>query len=226
MYVSGIASATSDGPMRTWSTRARSLPFFSVAPWRFARISTTSAPTLWRVRAYSSPGLPRPTTSRSAAVPRRRSTGYSSPASSEVSASDASAAPPSPASPSSPSTASPSPSSSVATRGAATCATTKSDSTSVATPVGQRDVLDAELVADGEGLDVDLDRHRDVARHGLDREVEEQLLEQAAVLHALGLADQVDRDLGAHRDVAVDAHEVDVHEHALAWGAGGSGGRA
>ena len=60
--------------------------------------------------------------------------------------------------------------------------------------------------------DVDLDRHRDVARHRLDGEVEEQLLEQTAVLHAGGLADEVDRDLGAHGDVAADADEVDVHE--------------
>ena len=33
-----------------------------------------------------------------------------------------------------------------------------------------------------------------------------------AVLHAVGLADEVERDLGAHRDVAADADEVDVHE--------------
>ena len=39
---------------------------------------------------------------------------------------------------------------SVATRGAATWATTKSASAWVSTPVGQRDVLDAQLVADGE----------------------------------------------------------------------------
>ena len=43
-------------------------------------------------------------------------------------------------------------------------------------------------------------------------EVEEQLLEQAAVVHAGGLAEQVERDLGADRDVAADADEVDVHE--------------
>ena len=50
---------------------------------------------------------------------------------------------------------------------------------------------------------VELDRHRDVARHRLDGDREHELLEQTAVSHAGGLADQVERDLGAHRDVAV-----------------------
>ena len=173
--------------MRTWSARARSLPFFSVAPWRFARISTISAPTLCRVRAYSSPGLPSPTTSRSAAVPRRRSTGYSSPASSEASASDRLAG--------------------TTFAGLALVALAlfalfglggdarrrdlRDDEVGLGLgddALGQRDVFDAQLVADGEALDVDLDRHRDVAGHRLDGEVEEQLLEQAAVLHAGRLA--------------------------------------
>jgi hypothetical protein len=43
---------------------------------RRASSSTTSQPTLWRVRSYSRPGLPSPTTSRSsveAGSPRRNS---------------------------------------------------------------------------------------------------------------------------------------------------------
>ena len=88
MYVSGTASATqlsTDAHL----IGARRAPCPSAAWRRGARPAArpTSAPTLWRVRAYSSPGLPSPTTSRSAAVPRRRSTGYSSPESSAASAS-------------------------------------------------------------------------------------------------------------------------------------------
>ena len=53
---------------------------------------------------------------------------------------------------------------------------------------------------------------RDVARHRLDGEVEDELLEQAAVAHTGGLTDEVHGDLGADRDVAADADEVDVHQ--------------
>ena len=57
---------------RTSATRARVLATPSAARrGGSASSSTTSAPTLWRVPAYSAPGLPRPTTSRSAGVPRR-----------------------------------------------------------------------------------------------------------------------------------------------------------
>ena len=61
-------------PMRASSTSARSLPFerLSFAPWRAASSSTTSAPTLWRVPAYSSPGLPSPTTRGRRACPAAR----------------------------------------------------------------------------------------------------------------------------------------------------------
>ena len=124
-------------------------PCAALAPWRFASSSTISAPTLWRVRAYSSPGFPSPTTSRSAAVPRRRSTGYSSPASSEASAARR-LGPPSAASPSSPSPASPS---LVLGRRPAAPRPARRRSRArpaCSTPVGQRDVLDAQLVADGE----------------------------------------------------------------------------
>src|SRR3954453_16007073 len=53
--------------MWTSSTSARSfLPLRSRPPWRSRRRSMTSKPTLWRVPAYSAPGLPSPTTRRSA----------------------------------------------------------------------------------------------------------------------------------------------------------------
>src|SRR5437764_4537103 len=41
-------------------------------PCRRASSSTTIQPTLWRLRAYSRPGLPSPATSRSSEVPWRR----------------------------------------------------------------------------------------------------------------------------------------------------------
>ena len=46
--------------------------------------ATTSAPTLWRVPANSAPGLPRPTTSRSAGVPAARRVLACSPAPEEA----------------------------------------------------------------------------------------------------------------------------------------------
>src|SRR6476469_4228513 len=55
----------------TSSTSARSFPLRSRAPCRCASSCTTSAPTLWRVPSYSDPGVPSPTTSRSAGVPVR-----------------------------------------------------------------------------------------------------------------------------------------------------------
>ena len=65
-------------------------------------------------------------------------------------------------------------------------------------------------------VDVDLDRHRDVARHAPRREVEEQLLEQAAVLHTR--RPRRSRWIGISALTATsrsDADEVDVHELAL-----------
>ena len=70
MYVSGTASVTRrPADAHLVDAAPRSLPFFSVVAVTRARISTISAPTLWRVCAYSSPGLPSPTTRRSAGVP-------------------------------------------------------------------------------------------------------------------------------------------------------------
>ena len=69
-----------------------------------------------------------------------------------------------------------------------------------------------ELVAQRQVRDVDDDLGRDVARERLDRDREEQLLEDAAFLGARGLALDGERDLGRDRDVAADAHEVHVHE--------------
>ena len=82
----------------------------------------------------------------------------------------------------------------------------------MATPFAEGNVADADLVADGERRHVDLEGHRDVAGHGFDGEVEDQLLEQSAVAHAGGLTDEVHGDLGADGDVAADADEVDVHQ--------------
>ena len=71
MYVVGTASATRLPPIVAVVTRAGT-PFSarSAAPCRCANSSTVSEPALCRLPAYSSPGLPNPTTSRSAGVPR------------------------------------------------------------------------------------------------------------------------------------------------------------
>src|SRR5438270_6464736 len=71
MYVIGTASAIRRPPTLTSSVSDRSFCLRSLPPWRRARISTTSAPTLWRVLSHSSPGFPRPPTSRSAHAPLR-----------------------------------------------------------------------------------------------------------------------------------------------------------
>ena len=71
MYVVGTASATRR-PARV-TTAARACTPFSArrdAPWRSASSSTVSDPALCRLPANSDPGLPSPTTSRSAGVPR------------------------------------------------------------------------------------------------------------------------------------------------------------
>src|SRR5687768_15867559 len=61
MYVRGLATITL--PPAT-----RPLPVMALFSWRessmrnfFAKASMTCHPTLWRVRSYSAPGLPRPT---------------------------------------------------------------------------------------------------------------------------------------------------------------------
>src|SRR5918912_2805643 len=74
MYVSGFSSATRWPSTRTSATWPLNFPFHE-PPCRRASSSTTIQPTLCRVRAYSRPGLPRPTTSRSsdeARSPRRQ----------------------------------------------------------------------------------------------------------------------------------------------------------
>src|SRR6266481_2776438 len=73
MNVSGLSSATL-WPSRRISAICPENFDFHEPPCRRASSSTTSWPTLWRLRAYSRPGLPRPTTSRSsdeARSPRR-----------------------------------------------------------------------------------------------------------------------------------------------------------
>ena len=226
MYVSGIASATRLPSMCTSSTSARSLPLRSRPPCRVASSSTTSAPTLCFVRVYSSPGLPRPTTSRSAGVPvrggaaaprRRRSTRYSplpsSPSDEPVSDAASGAPSPSAASPSTPSSPSTSSgTSSSTTRGATTCATSVVGLDGRGDAGRQRQLGEAELVADLERRDVVLDPGRDVLRLGLDRQREDELLEDAAVAHAGGLAGEVEADLRRHGHVGAHPHEVDVDE--------------
>ncbi len=202
MYVSGMASATSDGPMRTWSARARSLPFFSVAPWRCGQELDDLGPDVVARARVLVAGIPEPHHQQvggGAPAPQHRLlvagvvrgavgrclgttlAGFALFAFA-LFALDAS---------------------SVATRGAATWATTKSASAWVSTPVGSEMSSTRSWSPMASARHVDLDRDRDVAGHGLDGEVEEQLLEQTAVPHAGGLTDEVDRDLGAHRDVAV-----------------------
>ena len=71
MKVSGLSSATLCPSMRISASR----PLNFERHWpscRRASSSTTSQPTLCRLRAYSAPGLPRPATSRSSEVPCRR----------------------------------------------------------------------------------------------------------------------------------------------------------
>src|SRR5436305_1468755 len=64
MYVSGFSNATRCPSIRTSAIRPLNLRFHE-PPCRRASSSTTIQPTLWRVCAYSRPGLPSPTTSRS-----------------------------------------------------------------------------------------------------------------------------------------------------------------
>ena len=82
---------------------------------------------------------------------------------------------------------------------------------------GNREVANVDRVADHQLADVVLERVRDVAGQGLDREREERLLEQTAVADALGLADELDRHLGLDRLVGAHADEVDV-QHGAAHG--------
>ena len=73
MNVIGNASTTRSSPSAPGSlvsaTSALSRPPFNVTPRRSASSRTASSPTLWRVRAYFSPGLPSPTTSQSNGSP-------------------------------------------------------------------------------------------------------------------------------------------------------------
>src|SRR5512143_3866004 len=69
MKVTGLTRRASAPPISAQATHASatSLPFRT--PARAASASTTMYPTLWRVRRYRSPGLPRPTTKRMRAPP-------------------------------------------------------------------------------------------------------------------------------------------------------------
>ena len=151
------------------------------------------------------------------AARRRRNTRYSplpsSPSDEPVSDAASGAPSPSAASPSTPSSPSTSSgTSSSTTRGATTCATSASASTVAVTPAGSVELGEAELVADLERRDVVLDPGRDVLRLGLDRQREDELLDDAAVAHAGGLAGEVEADLRRHGHVGAHPHEVDVDE--------------
>ena len=85
----------------------------------------------------------------------------------------------------------------------------------IVTDAGHDEVAHVHLVAHVERGDVERDRGRHVGGQRLDRDREQHLLEQAAVLHAFGFALEVQRHFGRDRLVGTDAHEVDVHERAL-----------
>src|SRR2546427_785326 len=104
MYVSGSSSASRNSPSLTSASRpenfARNDPSC-----RRASSSTTIQPTLWRVCAYSRPGLPRPATRRSsvgALASRRRKRTYSSEGSPSAGASPSAGPLPFPPSPGGP----------------------------------------------------------------------------------------------------------------------------
>ncbi|GIU89062.1 MAG: hypothetical protein KatS3mg010_0161 [Acidimicrobiia bacterium] len=82
-------------------------------------------------------------------------------------------------------------------------------------PRGDLQGTHVELVADLERGDVVGDRGGDVARFRLDRDREEQLLEEAAALDTLGVTLEVERHVGRDRLVGPHPHEVDVHQRAL-----------
>ena len=71
MYVSGFRSASLWPSSLISAIRPENFERHE-PPCRRASSSTTIAPTLWRLRSYSRPGLPSPTTSRSSDEPERR----------------------------------------------------------------------------------------------------------------------------------------------------------
>ena len=82
--------------------------------------------------------------------------------------------------------------------------------------IGQRQVGDADGVADAQLGDVHLDAGRDVHRQGPHREGEELLIDQAiTVVNLGGLADEDDRHLSGDHLVAPDDLKVDVDDGAL-----------
>ena len=191
-------------PMRTSADRgplALGRPG-AARPWRAASSATTSAPTLWRVPANSSPGLPSPTTSRSAGVPRR--SGGRRPLASPRRA-GAGPSPrrrsrptrrrrrrPRPARPPRPRRRPPRPRRRPPrrrTRGGWPMTTAASGSTSVVTPAGRaRSATRMASPMASSVMSTSTDG-RDVGRPGLDRQGEQLLLDQAvAVVDLEGLA--------------------------------------
>ena len=123
------------------------------------------------------------------------------------------------ASPSAPSAASPSATSASSPRsmprGCTTWATSSSASIVMVTDAGTSQVADADLVAHVDRRDVVGDRGRQVGGQRLDRDREQLLLEQTAVLHTFGFALEVQRHFRGDLLVGADAHEVDVQQRAL-----------
>ena len=201
MYVSGSSSATRWPSIRTSAIRPLNLPRHEPSC-RRASSSTTMKPTLCRFPAYSRPGLPRPTTSRSsdeARSPRlqgRRTASYSSASDSPpplvlgsrlgvcglgLGALGCSSAPSSP-------------SSATSSRASWTLAmTVSSGSSSSVTPSGTSTSREPERVADPEPGDVGLEVLRDLERQRLDVDLVRDLREDAALADADRVADERDR---------------------------------
>ena len=82
----------------------------------------------------------------------------------------------------------------------------------IVTPGRSLELAERDGAVDLEAGDAVLDHVGDVVRHGLDRDLTDRVLEDAAGLD-VGLVDvdQLDDHLGLDRHVEVDAQQVDVH---------------
>ena len=94
--------------------------------------------------------------------------------------------------------------------------TVSSGSSRYVTPSSGGRSDEAERVADRHAGDVELEVVRDLQRQRLDVELAADLREDAAFLHAGGLADELDRDLRLDRLVEPDLVQIDVREPAAA----------
>ena len=238
MKVWGSSTATRGppGPVRPAVNRP---PYFFLARGRSQRSAArfaTSKPTLWRVRAYFSPGLPRPTISQSTLPPpriaaeephggatrsrrsRRRRSRPARPASAPSAGS-------SPSSPSGTSIGSPSsPISSVSSSisGSSTLVGTTTEamvtssrfSSRNSTPAGAGMASRVSVSPMSMWDTFDHDPLGNVGRQRLDAHLARRLVEHAALLDAGRLlgALELDRHLGVDLLVEADLEEVDVHD--------------